>query len=93
MRVKGRYLVITWTAVFLAAVAAIVLRDGAAFPARNHLDQLDDRIKALDGIRAELEGKITALKSHDSLARKAEALGLRNATDSEVVRLSAPAGH
>ncbi|MGH7594116.1 MAG: hypothetical protein ACRELE_09750 [Gemmatimonadales bacterium] len=93
MRVKGRYLVIAWTAVFLAAVAAIVLRDDAAYPARRHLDQLRDSITVLYGIRADLEAKIAALGSRDSLTPKAKALGLRNATDSEIVRISDPAGH
>ena len=90
MRVKGRYLVIAWTAVFLAAVAAIVSRDGAAYPARQHLDKLGARIKELEGRSADLEASIEALKSTDSLARKAETLGLRKATDAELVILSDP---
>jgi cell division protein FtsL len=91
MRVKGRYLVLAWTAVFLAAVAAIVLRDEAAFPARQHLAELEKRIRALKGIHADLETKISGLMSPDSLRPKAAALGLRAATDSEIVPLSVPA--
>jgi hypothetical protein len=93
MRARGRYLVIAWTAVFLAAVAAIVLRDGAAYPARRHLEHLDDSIKALEGIRTDLQGRIEALRSWDSLTPKVRALGLRFATDSEVVQLSVPSRH
>ena len=90
MRVRGRYLVIAWTAVFLAAVAVIVLRDEAAYPARQHLAQLDKEIRALDATRADLEAEISALKSRDSLTPKAAALGLRHASDTEIVRLAAP---
>jgi cell division protein FtsL len=90
MRVKGRYFVLAWTAVFLAAVAVIVLRDGAAFPARHHLDDLEARIRALEGIRADLKAKISGLESSDSLWPKAAALGLRFATDSELKNLSVP---
>lgn len=91
MRVKGRYFVLAWTAVFLAAVAAIVLRDGAAFPARQHLGDLEKRTRALEGIRADLKTNISGLESSDSLRPKAAALGLRAATDSEIKQLSVPA--
>ena len=91
MRVKGRYFVLAWTAVFLAAVAAIVLRDGAGFPARRHLGDLEKRIRALEGIRADLNARISGLESADSLRPKAAALGLRAATDSEIKQLSVPA--
>ena len=92
MRVKGRYYVLAWTAVFLAAAAAIVLRDGAAFPARQHLGDLEKRIRALEGIRADLKTSISGLESPDSLRHKVAALGLRAATDSEMQQLSVPAG-
>jgi len=91
MRVKGRYFVLAWTAVFLAAVAAIVLRDGAAFPARQHLDDLERRMRALEGIRADLKTKISGLERSDSLRPKVAAFGLRAATDSEMKQLSVPA--
>jgi cell division protein FtsL len=93
MRARGRYLVFAWTAVFLAAVGAIVLRDGAAYPARRHLEQLNDSIKALEGTRTDLQARIEALRSWDSLTPKVQALGLRFATDSEVVQLPAPVRH
>lgn len=90
MRVKGRYLVLAWTAVFLVAVATIVLRDGAAFPARKHLVDLQRRIRALEGIRADLQAAVSELSSLDSLRPKVAALGLRAATDSELIPLAAP---
>lgn len=90
MQVKGRYLVVAWTAVFLAAAAVIVLRDGRAFPARRHLAELDGRIRALEGIQADLEARISALESPDSLRPRMAALGLREPTPSEIVRLLVP---
>lgn len=87
MQVKGRYLVVAWTAVFLAAAAVIVLRDGRAFPARRRLAELDGRIRALEGIQADLQAKISGLQTPDSLRPRMAAMGLRPATDSEIVRL------
>ena len=90
MQVRGRYLVIGWTAVFLAAVGTIVLRDSAGFAARAHVDGLNNRIKALEGIRADLETSVTLQQGRDSLAARLRGIGLRLPTDSEVVPLRLP---
>jgi hypothetical protein len=91
MQVKGRYLVIGWTAVFLAAIASIVIRDGAGFAAISHLQETNRNVKALEGIRSNLETSIRQLSSSEALRAKVEPLGLRPATDSEQVTLPMPA--
>jgi len=91
MQVKGRYLVIGWTAVFLAAVGSIVIRDGAGFAARKHLDETNRNLKALEGIRSNLQTSIAQLSGSEAIRAKVEALGLRPATDSEQVTLQLPA--
>jgi len=93
MRVKGRYLVVAWMAVFLATVGVIVVRDDSAFTIRRRVDVVENRIKALQAMRANLETSIAQLESHEDLAPKAQALGLRFATDSELVSLTLPIGH
>ena len=93
MQVRGRYLVIGWTAVFLAAVGAIVLRDGAGFAARKRVDSTGTHIKTLEGVRADLETATSLLQGREQLAAKVQAFGLRFATDSELVPLRLPARH
>ncbi len=87
VQVRGRHFVLAWTIVFLAATGAIVVRSRAGF-------QLTGRINALQGARdrlreakADLQSRVAALKSRDLLGPKVAALGLRTASDSEVVTL------
>jgi cell division protein FtsL len=84
MRVKGRYLVIGWTAVFLAAVGAIVFRTKSGFEARKNLTNLNTRIQALEGIRGDVRAQIAGFGVRSELAPKAQAMGLRFASDSEL---------
>ena len=90
MQVKGRYLVLAWTAVFLAAAGAIVVRERRGWELRRRLDTVNDHLKVLEDMRAELEGSIAALGSRDSLVPRARALGLRIASDTELVQLPVP---
>jgi hypothetical protein len=91
MQVKGRYLVIGWTAVFLAAVGAIVIRDGAGFTARKNLDKTNREVTALEGIRGNLETSISQLSAREALRLKVQPFGLRPPTDSESVQIQLPA--
>jgi uncharacterized protein involved in exopolysaccharide biosynthesis len=84
MRVRGRYLVVAWTAVFLAAVGAIVLRTRAGFRMQERVTALTDSIQAVGAIHDDVETKVATLKSRPVLAPKVEALGLRFASDSEL---------
>jgi hypothetical protein len=84
MRVKGRYLVVAWTAVFLAAVGAIVVRTSAGFRMQERVTALNDSIRAMDAIHGDLSAKVATLGSRPMLAPKVAALGLRFASDSEL---------
>jgi cell division protein FtsL len=76
--------VIAWTAVFLAAVGAIVFRTRAGFRMQERLVAVNDTIQALDGVRGDVKAKVATLQSRPVLAPKAESLGLRFASDSEL---------
>lgn len=93
MQVRGRYLVVAWTAVFLATVGAIVLRARSGILMRRRVDAIADTIRALSSSKADLETRVTDLESQPKLMPKAEALGLRNPSDSVVIILHVPAGH
>ncbi len=91
MRIRGRYLILSWTAVFLVAAAIIVLRDLSGFDLRNHLDETDRRIAVLEGMRSDYQRDIAGLMNRAVLGPKVQALGLRFASDSEMVSLRVPA--
>ncbi|HEY3935024.1 MAG TPA: hypothetical protein VGL65_10455 [Gemmatimonadales bacterium] len=93
MQVKGRYLVLAWTAVFLAAIGVIVWRDTRGFPAQHHVDQLDNQIKALLSRQGDLQARIAALESQQELAPRVRPLGLRVALDTEIIQLPIAGGH
>jgi len=90
VQVRGRYLVLAWTAVFLAAAGAIVVRERRGWAVSRHLDEIDNHAKVLEDMRAELAGSIAAMSSRDSLIPRAEALGLRVPSDSELVQVNLP---
>ncbi len=93
MQVRGRHLVIAWTAVFLAAAAAIVLRARAGFQMRDRVDRLVVEIKTTESKRADVEDSVEKLMSRQVLSPRVEALGLRHPSDSALVILRLPAGH
>ncbi len=84
MQVRGRYLVIAWTAVFLAAVGAIVFRTSAGFRMQERVTALNDSIRTLDAVQGDLSARVATLQSRPILAPKVAALGLRFASDSEL---------
>jgi len=90
MQVRGRHLVVAWTAVCLTVVAAIVLRTKAGFEMRARVDSIESHMKALDGIRGDLEAKVAGMKSRSELAPKAKLLGLRFTSDTEMRILPVP---
>lgn len=87
MRIKGRYVVVGWTAVFLAAAIVIVVRDHSGFAMRQRFDASNHHIAALEGARADYERQIAVLSSRLALMPKVEALGLRFPSDSAIVAL------
>lgn len=90
MRVRGRYLVIAWTAVFLAAAGTIVFRSWNGFRMMRHLTAVNDTTHSLEGIRVDVTAAIERLKSRGELGRKAAATGLRFASDTDFHRLRVP---
>ena len=90
MQVRGRYLVIVWTAVFLAAVGAIVFRTKSGFDVQRNMVGVHTRIQALEGIRGDLEAQVAMLQSRPVLAPKVAAFGLRFASDTEFRLLHVP---
>jgi hypothetical protein len=92
MQVRGRYLVVAWTAVFLAAAGTIALRSRSGFASRARVDSMEQRIKALESMRGDIRASVARLQALDSLARKAEALGLRQPSDTAIVFLHLRSG-
>lgn len=90
MRVRGRYLVIAWTAVFLAAVGSIVVRDAAGFALEKQLAELNADSRATQGLASDLQSQISDLQSHAVLVPRVQALGLRYAVDTEMVAIRLP---
>ncbi|MBK6495744.1 MAG: hypothetical protein IPG05_11715 [Gemmatimonadetes bacterium] len=87
VQVRGRHFVLAWTIVFLAATGAIVVRQRAAYQAGRRVDSLRIDRDRLREARADLQSKLAALKSRPVLGPKIALLGLRTASDSEVVSL------
>lgn len=84
---RGRYLVIAWTTVFLAATGTIVVRQRRAHHVQQRLNALEQERDQLREGRAELQSRLAALKSRPVLGPKIAELGLRTASDSETVDL------
>jgi cell division protein FtsL len=87
MQVRGRHLVLAWTAVFIAVAALVIARDRRAFVVQRRVGLLNDHIRALISDRDRLSATIARLSTQEELQPKAEALGLRIASDSEMVGL------
>ncbi len=93
MQVRGRHLVLAWTAVFLAVAGVIVSRDRRAFALQGRLRTLDDHVSALISDRDRLAATIARLSTQEQLQPRAEAMGLRIASDSEMVALPVTPAH
>lgn len=87
MQVRGRHLVLAWTAVFLAVAGVIVYRDHRGFEMQRRARQLNDHVRALMSDRDKFAAAIARLSTQEVLQPKAEAMGLRTASDSEMVNL------
>ncbi len=87
MQLKGRYLVVAWAAVFLTATGMIVVRQSRAHKVQTRITRLQEARDELREAKSDLQSRVAALKSRDALGPKITALGLRMASDSEVVNL------
>ena len=89
---KGRHWVVLWLAFFLFVTVVVETRQLKAFGVAKQLQTLRDRHRTLDGVRADLERKITEASSRRVLLPRAEALGLHVPTDAEEAQIEhAPA--
>ncbi len=89
MQVKGRHFVIAWTGLFLVVAGIIVLRLRRSFAISDRVSTLQLSIDSLLAERAEQQNAIGPLMG-EQLRIRAEALGLRVASDSELVVLTLP---
>jgi cell division protein FtsL len=87
MQVRGRHLVLAWTAVFLAVAGVIVSRDRRGFELQKRVRVLNNHVRALISDRDRLAATIARLSTQEVLQPKVEAMGLRIASDSEMVAL------
>ena len=90
MQVRGRHLVIAWTTVFLVVAAMIVTRTRRGLDGQRRIAELRRQEEALQASRAELVTALAGLRSQRVLGARAEALGLRIASDSELVVIPLP---
>lgn len=90
MQVKGRYLVIGWTMVFLTVAGAIVQRTHRGYQVREQLSHVRDSVQAMRATRDKVRRAIGALESPAILQPRLERLGLRSASDSEIFRVQLP---
>ena len=87
MRVKGRIWLVGWLVFALVVLAWVITRDMAGYAAARQLDTLRTRKSVLQAERAELIGRINRAASRAVLVPRAEALGLRQSVDSQIVIL------
>lgn len=92
MTLKGRHWVVLWLAFFLFVTVVVETRQLKAFGVAKQLRTLREQHRTLDGVRADLERKITEASSRRVLLPRAAALGLHVPTDAEEAQVErAPA--
>jgi len=90
MRVKGRFFVLWWGAVFLAVASTVALRQYRAFTTVRTVTSLADSVQAISSVHGDLTGTLAGMQSPELLVPRAESLGLRQPTEGEQVPLSLP---
>jgi hypothetical protein len=90
MQVRGRYLVLGWTAVFLAVAFTIVLRTRRSYETQRRLRQVRDSVQAMRAMRDAVGNEIGTLRGRNVLKTRVAASGLRMPSDSEVINLHLP---
>ena len=63
MRVKGRFFVLGWGAVFLAVAVTIALRQYHAFTAIGEVKMIADSVKAVRSVHGDLTGTLAGMQS------------------------------
>lgn len=90
MVLKGRHWIAVWLIVFLAAAAFVIARQTSGYRMARALADAREARARLEGQRGELERRLRAAKSRAVLVPRAQRLGLRLPSDSEIVLLPAP---
>lgn len=90
MRLKGRGWVAVWLASFLGVLTWVVARQTASHVAATELRDVQAQRSSLEAQRADLLRRIRAAGSRAVLVPRAESLGLRLPTASEIVIVPVP---
>ena len=87
MRLKGRHWLAVWLIAFLAVAWIVIARYNSSLAMARALAELRTRRANLEGHRADLERRIRAAESRAVLVPRAQRLGLRLPSDSEIILL------
>jgi hypothetical protein len=92
MPVRGRHRFFFWLLAACAALWLVVWRQTDSYRVARALRELRNQRALLEGRRGDLERRIRGAASRDQLIPRAGArLGLREARDSEIFRITVPA--
>ena len=89
MQLRGRHLVIAWIAVFLVVAGTIGLRQRRGFEASRRVRALRTALEAVTARHTALSSDLAEAVGAP-LRVRAESLGLRSPSDSELVNLAVP---
>jgi len=92
VRLKGRHWLAVWLIAFLAVAWIVIARFNSSLAMARELSELRTRRANLEGHRADLERRIRAAESRAVLVPRAQRLGLRLPSDSEIILLPLPPG-
>ena len=92
MRLKGRHWLAVWLIAFLAVAWIVIARYNSSLAMARELAEMRTRRANLEGHRADLERRIRAAESRAVLVPRAQRLGLRLPSDSEIILLPLPLG-
>ncbi len=87
-RVRGRYWIAFWLALFLVVASVVVARQRVAYDTADRLRKLKETRGALEARRAELERRIRAGSTAQALLPKVQKSGLTLAPDTAATILS-----
>ena len=90
MALKGRHWIGIWLVVFLTAAVLLVARQTSGLRMARALADARVNRANLESRRAELERRLRLAKSRGVLVPRAERLGLRLPSDSEIILLPTP---
>lgn len=90
MALRGRHWIAFWLVAFLLAAALVIARSTSGLRHARAIAEARVAHAALEGRRAELERRVRTARSRAVLVPRAQHLGLRLPSDSEIVLLPIP---